>query len=178
MQTRIGDVSLSQAVELLGESGDRVTISGLSKYLTKHADAFPPKRSGKERVINFELLREHRRTNLGAAVDLPSARATTTRADEAARNIAAQRQLRELDLAERTGVVTPVEEVKEAGHAAVASLRGAFALALNETADQIAALTGVEPRLIRPHLRAFEKRGLEAFIRGLADRGIVEPEVE
>jgi hypothetical protein len=71
----------------------------------------------------------------------------------------------------------PRAEVEEAALAAVAAVKNAFALALDEAAESIATLTGAEPRLIRPALRAFQHRGLDAFARQLVERGMTAPEV-
>ena len=50
----------------------------------------------------------------------------------------------------------------------MAALRNSFALTLNDTASAIANAFNLEPRLIRPYLKAHEKNGLEAFARALA----------
>ena len=178
MKNSINEVSLSEAVERLAELGDDVKISTLSRYVTKYADAIQPKKRGKELVLDFEVLVSHRRENINLAQppgQTAAQKIAGSRSDEAAQNIRAQRLLRELDLAERAGTLTPTCEVEEAAHAAVGMLRGAFGLALNDTAEAIAALTGVEARLIRPHLRAFEKKGLDAFLLALADYELTQP---
>lgn len=176
MNTCIGRVSLNRALELLKAAGDEVKQSTLSRYVAKYADALSPERRGRELTIDFESLVEHRAQNINR--DAPSApRSVITmrgRADEAALNTKAQRQLRELELAERLGAVTPTREVQDAAASAVSALKNAFALALNDTADVLAKVVNVEPRLVRPHLRAFERKGLDAFVRVLADHGLVE----
>jgi hypothetical protein len=75
--------------------------------------------------------------------------------------------MRELDIAERTGALTPTRDVQAAAAEAMSALRNAFALALNDSAAVIADVCGVEPRIVRPHLKAFEKLGLDAFARAL-----------
>jgi hypothetical protein len=178
MDTCIGRVSLNRALELLKGRGDEVKQSTLSRYVAKYADALKPERRGRELTIDFETLVEHRAQNINR--DAPAAPAqaklasTRGRADEAALNTRAQRQLRELELAERTGAVTPTREVQDAAASAVAALKNAFALARHDSADAIAKAAGVEPRIVRPHLRAFERNGLDAFVRVLADRGLLE----
>lgn len=173
----IGDVSLTRAIELLAARGDAVKHSTLSRYITKYADALDPRRRGRETIVNFEVLAAHRADNIRLAPPEPSPGQSPLRgrADEAAQNIRAQRLLREVDLAERTGALTPRREVEEAAHAAVNAMRGALALAMNDTADQIGAQLGCESRLVRPHLRAFEKRGFDAFVRALSDYGFIPP---
>ncbi len=166
-----GLVSLVRAVELLREIGDVVERSTLSRYISKHADALNPTKQGRETVIDFEALAQHRRENIRLAQQ-PSARAVTdtrSRSDEAAANLRAQRRLRELDLGRQEGLLILKTEAEEAAHSAISAFKAALALALNDTADTLAAVTGCESRIIRPHLRAFEKKGLDQFVRVLAD---------
>ena len=75
--------------------------------------------------------------------------------------------MRELDIAERTGALTPTREVRSAAAEAVASLRNAFALSLNDSASALANAFNLEARLVRPYLETFEKNGLDAFARAL-----------
>ena len=175
-----GSVSVTRAVELLADLGDQVERSTLSRYIQKHADALTPQKQGRETVVDFETLAHHRRENVRLTLpDAPGARKlekASNRSDEAAGNLRAQRRLRELELAEREQILTIRSEVEEGAHTAVSSLRNAFALALNDTAETIAALTRTEARLIRPHLRAFEKKGLDAFVRIMADLGLTAQE--
>jgi hypothetical protein len=56
---------------------------------------------------------------------------------------------------------------------ALAALRNAFALALNDSASAIANAFNLEARLVRPHLKAFEKNGLDAFARALLENDLV-----
>jgi hypothetical protein len=174
--TCIGEVSLKRALELLAEQGDPVKQSTLSRYVAKYADALEPKRRGKEIVIDFEMLATHRRENIrldGAVVETPATQSAGTRSEEAAANIRAQRRLRELELGEREGLLILKRDAEDAAHAAFGAMRSALALALNDTAETLASLTGCEARLIRPHLRAFEKKGLDQFVRVLTDRELL-----
>ena len=75
--------------------------------------------------------------------------------------------MRELEIAERIGALTPTREVRAAAAEAVSALRNAFALSLNDSAAVLAHAFNIEPRLVRPYLKAFEKNGLEAFARAL-----------
>ncbi|HEY1942795.1 MAG TPA: hypothetical protein VGH40_11790 [Roseiarcus sp.] len=173
---KIGPVGLTRAIGLLAARGDPIKLSTLSRYVAKYADALNPETRGKRTVVDFETLAEHRSQNVNREATTaarPSSKAVG-RADEAALNIRAQRQMRELELAERIGAVTPTREVQDAAASAVSALKNAFALALNDTADVISKVANVEARIVRPHLRAFERRGLEAFVRVLADHGFVE----
>jgi hypothetical protein len=161
-------VNLSRAREFLAERGDRVGQPALSRYVSKYADALDPQRDGRELTINLEALIQHRSENINRAASAPSSSSISKgRANEAALNIRAQRQMRELEIAERIGALTPTREVRAAAAEAMSALRNAFALALNDSAAVIANVCGVEPRLVRPHLKAFEKKGLEAFARAL-----------
>jgi hypothetical protein len=165
-------VSLARARELLADLGDLVGQSSLSRYVSKYADALDPQRDDRELTINFEALVQHRRENINRAATAPSSAPPSAsilkgRAAEGALNIKAQRQLRELDIAERISALTPTSEVRAAAAEAVAALRNAFALSLNDSAAALAHAFNLEARLARPHLKAFEKNGLDAFARAL-----------
>jgi hypothetical protein len=171
-----GRVNLRRAREMLAESGDVVDQSTLSRYVTKYADVLDPQRDGRETTVDFETLAKHRAENISRASSAaPSSSPSTTstsvskgRAHEASLNIRAQRQIRELELASRLGELTPTREVRAAAAEAMSALRNSFALTLNDTASAIANAFNLEPRLIRPYLKAHEKNGLEAFARALA----------
>ena len=75
--------------------------------------------------------------------------------------------MRELEIAERIGALTPTREVRAAAAEAMSALRNAFALSLNDSAAALAHAFNIEPRLVRPYLKAFEKNGLDAFARAL-----------
>ena len=165
-------VNLARARELLAERGDRVGQPALSRYVAKYADALDPQRDGRETTVDLETLAKHRGENINRAASAPSsARASVSiskgRANEAALNIRAQRQMREIEIAERIGALTPTREVRAAAAEAVAALRNAFALCLNDTAAALGHAFNLEPRLVRPHLKEFEKAGLEAFANAL-----------
>jgi hypothetical protein len=165
-------VNLARARELLAERGDRVGQSSLSRYADKYSDVLDPQRDGRELTINFEALAKHRRENINRAATAPSSLPASVsvskgRAHEAALNIKAQRQIRELDIAERIGALTPTSEVRAAAAEAMSALRNAFALSLNDSAAALANSFNLEARLVRPHFKAFEKAGLEAFARAL-----------
>lgn len=171
-------VSLRRARELLAERGDRVGQPTLSRYVSKYADALDPQRDGRELTINFEALIQHRSENINRAASAPSSAPASVsiskgRANEAALNIRAQRQMRELEIAERIGALTPTREVRAAAAEAVSALRNAFALSLNDSAAALAHVFNLEARLVRPHLKEFEKKGLEAFARALMEKDLV-----
>lgn len=187
MHDLVGPVSLTRAAELLTAAGDKVERSTLSRYVAQHADALSPGKRGRETVVDFETLKKHRQENVrldlaapgppaGAAPPLPSTplqQSAQDRSGEAAANLRVQRQLRQIELGKELGLLILKSEAEDAASSAVSALRSAFALALNETADTIAAVTRSEARLIRPHLRSFEKKGLEQFIRVIADYGLL-----
>jgi hypothetical protein len=132
-------VNLRRARELLAERGDRVGQPALSRYVSKYADALDPQRDGRELTINFEALIQHRSENINRAASAPSSAPASIsiskgRANEAALNIRAQRQMRELEIAERIGALTPTREVRAAAAEALSALRNAFALSLNDSA--------------------------------------------
>jgi hypothetical protein len=169
-------VNLARARELLAESGDLVGQSSLSRYVAKYADDIEPQRDGRELTVDFETLANHRAENISRAATAPSSPPASTastsvskgRAHEASLNIRAQRQIRELELASRLGELTPTREVRAAAAEAMAALRNAFALSLNDSAAALAQAFNLEPRLVRPFLKRFEKNGLDAFARALA----------
>jgi hypothetical protein len=87
--------------------------------------------------------------------------------------------MRELEIAERIGALTPTREVRAAPAEALSALRNSFALALNDSASAIAGAFNLEARLVRPYLRSFSKNRLDAFARALLEADLVaelEPE--
>jgi hypothetical protein len=173
-------VNLRRARELLAERRDRVGQPALSRYIAKYSDVVDPQKNGRETTVDFETLAKHRSENINRAASAPSSAPASVsiskgRAFEASLNTRAQRQLREIEIAERIGTLTPTREVSAAAAEAVAALRNAFALSLNDSAAAIAAAFSLEARLVRPHLREFEKAGLEAFARAL-EKDLAEPD--
>ena len=182
-----GRVNLTRACELLHQRGDMVAQSSLSRYVEKYADALEPEKKGREVFVDFDALAQHRAANVNMGYrgrpqgKRPAARSEFDqaisiprgRADEAALNIRAQRQMRELEIAERIGALTPTREVRDAAAEAVSALRNAFALSLNDSAAALANAFNLEPRLVRPYLKAFEKNGLDAFEHALVENDFV-----
>jgi hypothetical protein len=170
-------VNLRRARELLAERGDRVEQSTLSRYVSKYADALDPRRDGRELTIDFEALIQHRGENINRAASAPSSAPASVsiskgRANEAALNIRAQRQMRELEIAERIGALTPTREVRAAAAEAMSALRNAFACAQR---------FGLRPRQRFQHRAAacpassegIREKGLEAFARALMEKDLV-----
>lgn len=172
-----GIVNLTDAAGLLCERGDTITRPALSRYVKSHADALLPTVDGGQTFVDFERLAAHRaeniRLDLGAAAPKPQASLESSRSDEAARNIRAQRVLRDLEIAERVALVVPRSEVEEAARDAVAAMRNALSQASSDTAAAIAGAVGCDDRLVRPHLRAFERLALAAFVQHLEKRRLV-----
>jgi hypothetical protein len=154
-------VSLTEAAARLATMGDKVDRSTLSRYVANYADALNPTRRGRETVVDFARLREHRGQNvrLDAKPFVPA----RSRSDSQARKVDAEAQLRELEVARELAKVTPVGEVAEGAHTAIAAMRAAFDLAINDTAELIGQRLAVEPRLVRPHLRHLAAKALAAF---------------
>jgi hypothetical protein len=174
-------VNLSRARELLAERGDRVGQPALSRYIAKYSDALDPQKDGRETTVDFEILALHRTQNVNRAASAPSSAPASIslskgRAHEASLNIKAQRQMRELDIAERIGALTPTSEVRAAAAEAMSALRNAFALALNDSAAALAHAFNLEARLVRPHFKEFGRAGLEAFARALEKDLVAEPD--
>jgi hypothetical protein len=178
-------VNLARARELLAESGDIVGQSSLSRYVAKYADDLEPQRDGRELTVDFETLAKHRGENINRTATAPSSAPSSStasvsvskgRAHEASLNIRAQRQMRELEIAERIGALTPTREVRAAAAEAVAALRNSFGLVLNDSAAAIAHAFNIDARLVRPHLQEFERAGLEAFARALEKDLAAEPD--
>ena len=168
-------VSLTEAARRLTEAGDKVDRSTLSRYVRQHAAALSPAQRGKETVVDFERLAAHRRANSRISdttpfdddVDFGIERAGKTRAE----------RLRiELDLGERQGVLTVIREVENAAHAAVGAMRNALSNAAGDTAEAIAKAVGIEAGTVRPHIRAYERLALKAFIRGLTENHLIRAE--
>ncbi|MEZ5901658.1 MAG: hypothetical protein R3D51_19435 [Hyphomicrobiaceae bacterium] len=156
-----GLVSITEAAARLTAAGDAIDRSTLSRYVSRYAAALNPSKLGRETVVEFEKLRQHRTQNIRLE-SKPLVR-TIAKSDSQARKLDADARIRELDLAEREGKITLKSEVAEAARTAIAELRAALDAAVNDTAEQIAHALGGEPRLIRPALRKMAARAFEAF---------------
>jgi hypothetical protein len=111
-------VNLRRARDLLAERGDLVGQSALSRYVSKYSDSLDPQKDGREMTVDFETLAKHRGENISRAATAPSSSPASIaiskdRASESARNIRAQRELRELDLDQRRGVLVRVAKVED-----------------------------------------------------------------
>lgn len=180
-------VTLRDAVAMLAKRGDVVSKSALSRYLKQHAEALPVERVGRDLFLDFELLANHRAENirlidaspraaLPATGAGPKPQRSSTQAEGAARKVAAEAEIKELQLAKEKGLLTPTAEVEEAAREAVTQMRAAFELAVNATAEQIAARLGGEARLVRPLLKKMIRDGLEEFSRAMSEIALTAEE--
>lgn len=180
-------VTLRDAVERLAAIGDAVSKSTLSRYLKQHAEAIPVEREGRDLFLDFETLRRHRSENIRLSSPYQSApppRASAsasapnrgTQAEGAARKVAAEAEIKELQLNKEKGLLTPTAEVEEAAREAVTQMRAAFELAVNSTAEKVAARFGGEARLVRPLLKEMIRAGLEEFSRAMSEIALTAEE--
>lgn len=172
-------ISITEAAERLTKAGDRVTRSSLSRYLAQHTDALRTKREGRSNLVDYVLLRQHRRENVRLAVSegaapvetatkpdvKPSGELQGTKVTGSARKALADAEMRELDLAERRKALTPTAEVDRAGRDAVALMRSAFERAVESEAAALSVKYGWDERTIRLALKTFAKKGLDVFHR-------------
>ena len=162
-------VSLSKAAELLTAAGDAVDRTSLSRYVSRHADALSPVQQGRSTLVDLALLKRHRKENIRLTSDAKPFDGARSKVDESKAKIRVDRQIRELELGRQLKALTLVSEVQAAGTAAIAAMRSAYALAVNDVAESMALALGSEARLVRPHLRALETKALDAFVRSLSD---------
>lgn len=165
-------VSLAEAARRLTEAGDKVDRSSLSRYVHQHAADLKPEERGRATVVNFSLLALHRRTNAKVTNSKPFAEDVTIGVARAKKTNSEWLRI-ELELGERQGILTVVREVENAAHGAVGAMRNALSNAAGDTAEAIAKALGVEANLVRPHIRAFERVALTAFVRGLTESKVV-----
>ncbi len=175
------EISLTDAAARLNQLGDPVDRSTLSRYVAKHSDALPTRRDGKSTLVSFSALQLHRRQNVRIdqhqpPAPAPMARMVPNRNDATAAKLDVETKLRELDLAQRTGLLVLTAEIDEAARDAVTRLKTSFERAISETAEQIAAKLGGEARLVRPLLKEMVRNGLDDFARAMAE--IARPEAE
>lgn len=177
-------ISITEAAARLTEAGDPVDRSTLSRYLTQYSEALPTRREGRSNLVEFGALEAHRSDNIRLKRPALAVKASApvrgnvrqpgrfagTQSDGMARKINADAELREMDLAERRGELTPSAEVDQAGRDAVALMQAAFDRAVETEAATLSVRYGWDERVIRIALKAFAKRGLEVFNRELLTR--------
>jgi len=176
-------VSITEAAARLSDAGDAVDRSTLSRYVTQYAEALPTRREGKSNLVDFDALVTHRRENIRLRKSASDARHAArpqsrqmqgrfagTQSDGLARKVNAEADIKEMDLAERQGSLTPTTEVDQAGRDAVALMQAAFERAVETEAATLSVRYGWDERLARIALKGFAKRGLEVFNREIRER--------
>ncbi len=171
-------ISITEAAARLTAIGDKVDRSTLSRYLKQHGDALPTRAEGKSNLVEYGALRAHRGENIrlrpaaGGAPSpaAPSRRFVGSQSDGAARKAQADAEMREMDLAERRGQLTPVFEVDRGGRDAVALMQSAFEQALETEAASLSLKYAWDERAIRIALKSFARRGIDVFNREMLAR--------
>jgi hypothetical protein len=176
-------VSISTAVERLNALGDTVERTSLSRYIKNHN--INSIRSGRETLVSFAALVNHRRTNelLGPAAhnlphmgmggdassqtfaSTPVSIAQASKSDGQSRKWAADADLRELELAQKTGQLIERASIESAAVEAITAMETAMLGSLNVTAEAMAEEFRAEPRRVRQRLRAMVENGLADFRR-------------
>ena len=168
-------VSITEAAARLTAAGDAIERSALSRYVSQHGEALATRRDGKANLIEFGALMAHRTENvrlrkptLPLVAGAPTGSAKPTRfagsqSDGAARKAQADAEMREMDLAERRGELTLVDEVDKAGRDAVALMQSAFDRAIDTEAATASVKYGWDERLVRLVLKGFARKGADVF---------------
>ncbi len=178
-------VTLTEATSRLNASGDRLLISTLSRYMVQHSEALPTRIDGRTKLVDFIALAAHRAENVrlrsdvasaarhalgGATPSAASSRRAGTQSEGAARKITAEAEMRELDLAQRRGELTPTAEVDQAARDAVALMMATFDRSVETEAAQLSIRYGWDERVARIALKAFVKTGLATFNAAVRER--------
>ncbi len=177
-------ISITEAAARLTDAGDPVDRSTLSRYLTQYSEALPTRREGRSNLVEFGALEEHRADNIRLRRPLPApkaaglqrgharqpARFPGSQSDGLARKVNAEAEIKEMDLAERRGDLTPTSEVDQAGRDAIALMLAAFDRAVETEAATLSVRYGWEERVTRIALKSFAKRGLQIFNREIRER--------
>lgn len=171
-------ISITDAAARLNSAGDPVDRTTLSRYLKQHAEALPTRREGRSNLVEFGALAAHRAENIrirGAAAAPVVTAATVmpgqgtrfkgSQSEGAARKAQADAELREMDLAERRGELTAVDEVDKAGRAAIAMMQSAFERAIDSDAARASVKYSWDERLVRLVLKGFVRNGIDEFHR-------------
>ena len=168
-------ISITDAAARLTAAGDAIERSALSRYVSQHGQALATKREGKANLIEFNALVAHRTENVRlrkpklplvagpAASSQPGSRFKGSQSDGTARKAQADAEMREMDLAERRGELTVVNEVDKAGRDAVALMQSAFDRAIDTEAATASVKYGWDERLVRLLLKGFARKGVDVF---------------
>jgi hypothetical protein len=186
-------ISISAAAERLAALGDRIDRTALSRYVKGHG--IETVRSGRETLVSFADVVNHRRTNdlLGPASHaLPAlsalqvlasnrdesamsgARSAPTSRTGKSRKDDADADLRELELARRTGLLLVKRDVEDAAGDAIGAFEAAMFATLNKTAEAMAEEYRVESRRVRQRLRMMMDDGMAAFRKRLEEMSEVQ----
>lgn len=177
-------ISITEAAARLTNAGDPVDRSTLSRYLTQYSEALPTRREGRSNLVEFGTLEAHRADNIRLRRPTPVTKAAGaqrghirqpsriagSQSDGLARKVNAEAEIKEMDLAERRGNLTPTSEVDQAGRDAIALMLAAFDRAVETEAATLSVRYGWEERVTRIALKTFAKRGLEIFNREIRER--------
>jgi len=171
-------ISITDAAARLSAAGDPVDRSTLSRYLKQHAEALPLRREGRANLVDFSALAQHRGENIRIRSAAPASneappvgkRFAGSQSDGAARKAQADAEMRELDLAERRGELTPTAEVDRAGREALVLMTTAFDRAVETEAASLSARFGWDERTVRGALKEFARRGIGVFHQETLDR--------
>lgn len=173
-------LSITEAAARLSADGDYVDRSTLSRYLKQHSEALPTRGEGKANLVELGALKAHRSENVRlrprpatgqvAQGGRPGTAGRQTRfagsqSDGVARKAIADAEMREMDLAERRGQLTPVDEVDQGGRDAIALMLSAFDRAVESDAAAASVKYGWDERVVRIVLKAYARHGLEVFNR-------------
>lgn len=166
-------ISITEAAARLTAAGDPVDRSTLSRYLKQHSEALAVRPDGKSNLVEFGALKAHRGENIRLKAPshsprIPAAqpqRSASSQSEASARKLAADAEMREMDLAERRGQLVPASEVDRAGRSAVALMQSSFEQALEREASSAALKYGWDERTLRIVLKGFQRQGLDEFHR-------------
>lgn len=170
-------ISITEAAQRLSNSGDAVSRSTLSRYVTKHQ--LGTRRDGKSTLVDYVALKQHRDENIRIEINpQPSAFSgernpskaeaepmLPSRSNGSARKALADAEIREMDLAERRKQLTPTAEVDRAARDAVALMRSSFERAVETEAPKLSVKYGWDERTARLALKQFARIGLDVFHR-------------
>ncbi|TIQ01426.1 MAG: hypothetical protein E5X61_02605 [Mesorhizobium sp.] len=178
-------ISITDAAARLSAAGDRIDRSTLSRYLKQHSEALPTREEGKSHLVEYGALVAHRGENIrlrnippvaglaagpGSPKGRPVSRFAGSQSDGQARKAQADAEMREMDLAQRRGELTPTAEVDKAGRDAIALMQSAFERAIDSEAASLSVKYGWDERVARIALKAFVRVGLDDFNREIRER--------
>lgn len=166
-------ISITEASHRLSQSGDIVERSSLSRYIQQHAEALPIKKDGNARLVDYNILVEHRQKNIRVIspenFEIKN-KFKGSQADGMARKVLADAEIREMELAERRKILTRTVEVDRAGRDAISLMQSSFDRAVETVAAEASLKYEWDERTARIVLKTFAKVGLENFNRVILER--------